>query len=193
VAHPVPEQHSLRRLFRTLTERSFLEQLGWPNWLVVEYVSDLLAEFVHRDRLYAVEDASGRPLIELIELLQETEHRARRESSARECDVHRQIGDYTLFMTGLFPEGVHRLRRVIGGHADALLDYCKVGKRSYRIVAETGGAAGVDGAPEPPPGRVFELLSSHFELFVLGLGHVQQELQRLQDPRYERARRLLLN
>jgi hypothetical protein len=193
MAHPVSQQHSLRRLFHTVTERSFLERLGWPDWDVVGYLGDLLTEYVHVDRLHQAHDSTGRQLVELIELLQEAEWRSRYESPEMERDLHRHIGDYTLFMTGLFPEGVKRVRRIIGGHPDALLDYVKVGKRSYRIVADSERATMRVGEGGHPPGDLFRRLSTEFELCVLGLGYVKQELQRLQVPPDARLRRFLPN
>ena len=191
---PIPQEHALRRFFQTLTERSFLEQLGWPDWLVISYLSNLLTEYVHTDRLSPVHDSTGRQLSELIDLLGEAEYRAQHGSVERECDVHRQIGDYTLFMIALFPEGIRNARRrVITGHSDALVDYVKAGKRSYRIAAESEPATPADGDSGRPPSHLFRRLSAHFELCVLGLGYVKQELQQLQEPHDGWMRRHFLN
>jgi hypothetical protein len=52
----------------------------------------------------------------------------------REREVRKHIGDYTLFLTGMFPEYVATLPRR-GLRLDRLIDYVKAGKESYRIVA----------------------------------------------------------
>jgi hypothetical protein len=189
MTQPVPQHHSLRRLFRTLTERSFLERLGWPDWGIVGYVSDLLTDCVQADHLYPVQETTGRRLMELTEMLQEAEVCARDYPPEREREVHRQIGDYTLVMTGLFPEGVSRVRTIVIGRPGALLDYIKVGKRAYRLAAETTEASTADPASRRIPAPLFRQLSSKFEVCVLGLGYVKQELDGLgasQDPRLRR-------
>lgn len=191
MAQPVPQHHSLRRLFRTLTERSFLERLGWPDWGIVGYVSDLLTESVHADHLYPVQEETGRPLMELTEMLEEADVCARNHPPERERELHRRIGDYTLVMTGLFPEGVTRLRTIVIGRPDALLDYVKVGKRAYRMAADTTQESMADPAARRTLVPLFRRLSSQFEVCVLGLGYVKQELTQLRVSQDPRLRRLL--
>ncbi|MEW6324928.1 MAG: hypothetical protein AB1515_06030 [Nitrospirota bacterium] len=190
MAQPVPQAHGLRRLFQTVTERSFLERLGWPDWAVMAYLSDLLTDCVHADHLYPTHGATGRRLVDLVEMLQEADRRGGSESPERERDLQRQIGDYTLLMTGLFPEGVRRLRTVLIVRADALLDYVKVGKRAYRIVAERVQESERDHAARRSAVQLFRRLSAEFELCVLGLGYVKEELAHLQASRDPRLRRL---
>jgi hypothetical protein len=191
MAQPVPQHHSLRRLFRTLTERSFLERLGWPDWGIVGYVSDLLTDCVQADHLYPVQEATGRRLLELTEMLQEAEACARDHPPEQEREVHRRIGDYTLVMTGLFPEGVARVRTIVIGRPDALLDYVKVGKRAYRLAAETTEVSTADPAARRTLAPLFRQLSARFEVCVLGLGYVKQELDELGTSQDPRLRRLL--
>ena len=106
----------------------------------------------------------------------------------RERDVHRHIGDFTLFMAGLFPEYLRRLKSAgLIYHKDFLVDYVKTGKRSYGIVAQIGR----DDAGHQPP--LFHKLSENFELCVTGLGFVRADLDRMRNPAYQRARDLLLN
>ncbi len=47
----------------------------------------------------------------------------------------KHLGDYTLFMTGLFPEYVASARRVRGMRLDSFVDFVKAGRESYRIVS----------------------------------------------------------
>jgi hypothetical protein len=193
MAEPVPQHHSLRGLFQTLTERSFLERLGWPDWGIVGYVSDLLTESVQPDRLYPIQEETGRPLVELSEMLEEAAACAREQPPEREREVHRRIGDYTLVMTGLFPEGVTRRRTIVIGRPDALLDYVKVGKRAYRLAAETTEESMADPVARRTLVPLFRRLSSQFEVCVLGLGYVKEELARLRVSQDPRLRRLLPN
>jgi hypothetical protein len=110
------------------------------------------------------------------------------QSLGREQEVHRHIGDFTLFMAGLFPEYLRRLKSAsMIYHQDFLVDYVKTGKRSYGIVATYGGS---DDDQESP---LFRKLSENFELCVTGLGFVRNDLDRMQDPSYHKVKKLLLN
>ncbi len=185
---PVPPRHPLRQLFGALTEKSFTEHLGWPDLNVTSYVSNLLVEFTHTDQLYKIRDQDDKPVDTVVDLLFESEVLFGAQSLDRERDVHRHIGDFTLFMAGLFPEYLRRLKSAgLIYHKDFLVDYVKTGKRSYGIVAEIGR----DDAEGGPP--LFRKLSENFELCVTGLGFVRSDLDRMQDPAYQRARDLLLN
>jgi hypothetical protein len=174
-------------LLAELTHRNFAVSLGWPDTEVVGYVTQVLVDFVHVDRLYRIRDARGRRIEEVAEMLAEGDLLHRADSLERECTVHKHIGDYTLFMAGVFPEFVRRLRtsRLLVS-ADAFLDYMHVGKRSYRIVSEF--PAGFHGGPSP----LFRKLSENFELCVYGLGYVRADLDRLRDPRFQQAKGRLL-
>jgi hypothetical protein len=190
MAAEIPTHHPLRRLFGALTERSFTEQLGWPDEKITEYLSNLLVEFADTDNLYRIKNADGRTIDSVIDLLYESEVLYQASSLAREGEVHRHIGDFTLFMTGLFPEYLRRLKAA-GPiyHKDFLVDYMKTGKRSYAIVAEHLTAD--DG--NPPRRPLFQKLSENFELCVTGLGFVRTELERLRDPAFQKTKTLLLN
>ncbi len=184
----VPPRHPLRQLFGALTEKSFTEHLGWPDVNVTAYVSNLLVEFTHSDQLYKIRNQQEQRLDTVVDLLFESEVMYGAESLDREQDVHRHIGDFTLFMAGLFPEYLRRLKSAgLIYHKDFLVDYVKTGKRSYGIVAQIGRE---DAQADPP---LFRKLSENFELCVTGLGFVRSDLDRLQDPVYQKARNLLLN
>ena len=184
----VPPRHPLRQLFGALTEKSFTEHLGWPDLNVTSYVSNLLVDFTHTDQLYKIRNQQDQPVDTVVDLLFESEVLMEAQSLDRESDVHRHIGDFTLFMAGLFPEYLRRLKSAgVIYHKDFLVDYVKTGKRSYGIVAQIGRD---DPAGDPP---LFRKLSENFELCVTGLGFVRSDLDRMQDPAYQRARNLLLN
>ncbi|HSE58505.1 MAG TPA: hypothetical protein VLA99_07365 [Nitrospiraceae bacterium] len=184
----IPDHHPLRRLFGALTERSFAEKLGWTDVTVTEYVSNLLVDFAHVDGLYKIRNARNQRVETVVELLYESEVLLEAQSFDREREVHRQIGDFTLFMAGLFPEYLKRLKTAgLIHHPDFLVDYVKTGKRSYGIVAQS---LAIDSEPTSP---VFRSLSENFEWCVTGLGFVRTDLERLQDPSYRRAKDILLN
>lgn len=184
----VPPLHPLRRLFTALTEKSFIERLGWPDERVMTYVSNMLVDFTHVDRLYKIRNQHNQPVETVVELLFESEVMLEARSLDRERDVHRHIGDYTLFMAGLFPEYLRRLKSAgLIYHKDFLVDYVKTGKRSYGIVARLG----LSTAEGDPP--LFQKLSENFELCVTGLGFVRSDLDQMQNPAFQKTRDLLLN
>nr|MBI3612959.1 hypothetical protein [Nitrospirota bacterium] len=184
----IPEHHPLRRLFGALTEKSFAEHLGWPDLNVTDYVSNLLVEFTHIDRLYQVRNQQGEQVEALVDLLYESEVLQGAQSLEQERDVHRHIGDFTLFMAGIFPEYLRRLKTSgMIYHKDFLVDYVKTGKRSYGIVAQLEDRPDTGGPP------LYRKLSENFELCVTGLGFVRSDLDRMQDPAYRNAKNILLN
>ncbi|HJU06343.1 MAG TPA: hypothetical protein VJ692_14440 [Nitrospiraceae bacterium] len=184
----IPESHPLRRFFGALTEKNFAVTLGWPDVKITEYVSNLLVEFTHTDRLYRIRNQAGDKVDTVVDMLFESELLLGAESLDREREVHRHIGDFTLFMAGLFPEYLRRLKTAsLIYHKDFLVDYVKAGKRSYGMVARFHAGEADDA------GSVFQKLSEHFELCVTGLGFVRSDLNHMQDPAYRKAKDLLLN
>jgi hypothetical protein len=170
-----------------LTEENFAEHLGWPDGEVIGYVTEILTDFVHVDQLYKIRSAQGERVEEVAEMLAEGDLLHRAESVEREREVHRHIGDYTLFMAGLFPEFLRRLKSSkVMISPDALLDYIQVGKRSYHIVSEFTYGQYEEFAP------LFRKLSENFELCVYGLGYVRADLDRLRDPRFQTLKGRLL-
>ena len=49
-------------------------------------------------------------------------------------EVHRHIGDFTLFWSGMYPESLRSVKSPTV--ADGFIDYCRQGKRAYAIAAE---------------------------------------------------------
>ncbi len=183
----VSRAHPLFRLLADLTRRNFAVNLGWPDAEVIGYLTEVLVDFVHVERLYRIRDARGRRVEEVAEMLAEGDLLHRADALERERTVHKHIGDYTLFMAGLFPEFVRRLRTSkIPISADAFLDYVQIGKRSYRIASEF--PADFPGGRSP----LFRKLSENFELCVFGLGYVRADLDRLRDPGFRAAKGRLL-
>jgi len=180
----IPEQHPLRQLFATLTEQSFIETLGWPDFNITHYLSNLLVEFVHVDNLHRIKDQEGKTVETVVELLYEAELGLTESSEEREREVHRHIGDFTLFMAGLFPEYLSYIKaHGLIHHPDFLVDYMKAGKRSYGIVATC--------SPYKTP--LFTNLSIEFELCVTGLGFVREDLNRMQDQTFLAGKKIIIH
>lgn len=184
----VSDHHPLRQLFTDLTERTFVQKLRWSDLHVVGYVANLLIEFTQVDHLYRIRDHQGKRLEEVAEMLLEADLLLNAGSVEREREVHRHIGDFTMFMVGIFPEFLKRIKMNRWIHnPDFLIDYVKVGKYSYRNVSEFNYGEFRDRAP------LFRKLSDNFELCVVGLGHVKDALDHLQHTEYKQVRRILLN
>jgi hypothetical protein len=152
----------IRRFFGGLTEFAFESRLGVADPPLVDYIAELLVRFVRSDELYAVRSVRGQRLVAVTDMLAEAQHR---EGPARQ-QVHRHIGDFTLFWTGVYPEVVERLRR---GSKDALIDYQQQGKRAYWI------ASTIPTEKEKPTPDVLKRLSEQYELCVYGLGEVRRQ------------------
>lgn len=140
------EGRSLERYFTELTHDVFTQlEIAEPG--IADYVARVLADFARADRLYRIHDLKGQRVETLVELLIEEQNpfgQARLEGHA----FRRYVGDFTLFMSGLFREHVER---------QGTLDYyLSEGRRSYRQVAATERG---EAAP------VFHDLARRFELY----------------------------
>jgi hypothetical protein len=167
--YPARPTEQLQRYFAGLTEQAFQTRLGVADPPLLEYISDLLVRFVHCDTIYRVRNLTGSRLLEVADMLAEAD--ARIGESKRE--VHRHIGDFTLFWSGVFPEALRRMRSPL--RKDALVDYCERGKRSYYI------ASTMRERDDDEQSGVLERLSHDFELCVYGLGEVRREWERRDD------------
>jgi hypothetical protein len=153
----------LERFFAGLSEYIFQSRLGVADVQLVDYLSDMLLRFVRTESLHKVRRSTGKPAVEVYQMLCEADKRiglARRE-------VHRHIGDFTLFWSGMYPESLRKIQAA--GSADGFLDYCNQGKRAYRIAAQIEGGEG------PPPSELLLRLSEQFELCAYGLREVRRE------------------
>lgn len=168
----IPQNHPLRFYFLVLTEKNFRQKLNWTDPFVIDYISNLLLYFTRTDALYAIRDAQDEKVDTVAEMLMEGDLLLRAKTLEREWEVHRHIGDYTLFMSGLFPEYLKRIRsdhRI--AHPDFLIDYVRVGKRSYRRASE------FDYGRFKQWTLLYKKLSENFEMCIAGLGLIKEELE----------------
>src|SRR5206468_2157161 len=118
-----PESHPLHRLFRGMTEQTFMAELGIGDPRLVGYVANLLAAFVPSDAVWKIRDGEGRRVKQVTAMVAEAEAAAD-ANRRREC--HRHVGDFTLFWTGVYPEALGKLRGP--DTADHLVEYQQQGK-----------------------------------------------------------------
>src|SRR5262245_5487458 len=179
---PIPQAHPLRRWFAGLVEDSFQKQIGLGDPPLLDYIVDLLTEFIHVERISLLGDGSRRRIEEVAEMVSEVEIGATASQDDRRRSVHRHIGDFTLFWTGVYPENLRRLQRKQA--ADFLLNYLDQGKRSYAI------ASRLSSDTSRPPASVLSMLSNEFEYCVYGLGLVRKEWERTDSAGLPRIDRL---
>jgi hypothetical protein len=175
-----PPINTLRRFFAGIAEYVFHVELGVVDPPVIDYVSDMMVRFVRCDAIYRIRNLTGNPLTDVASMLSEANERigdARRE-------VHRHIGDFTLFWTGLYPEALRRMQSP--DKLDHFLDYCTHGKRAYRIAGDIQSSR-----KDAIPGDVLYRLSDDFEMCAYGLREVRREWERRDDDDVPRP--LLLN
>jgi hypothetical protein len=159
-----PPDHPLRRLFAGFTEQTFQGQFGVADPSLINYLSDLLSRFIHADALYRLRDGRGRRLGQVVDMVLEAVALPPEGRTVRE--VHRHIGDFALFWTGVYPEALERLRSP--ACKDYFVDYCAQGKRSYFIASTY----------EDEAAAVLRRLSADFELCAYGLREVRREWER---------------
>ncbi len=136
---------------------------------VIEYVADVLTAFARADQLYRIRPSTGRRLSSVVEILAEqaeqTEYAQPAEQAAstslwRERQVRKHVGDYSLFMSGLFRASVEKL----GG-----MDYyLQVGRQSYAQVSELDVRLYQTGF------MLFQELSKNFEYYSGALDYMRK-------------------
>ena len=157
------ESGLLPRFFQRVTQRSF-HDLALDDPPVMGYLADLLTRFARTEALYAVRNVPGRRLDTVVDSLLAIQQSWRWDSPDFKPDaeqtLRRQIGDYALFMTGIFREHVERLA-VTGFYLDE-------GRRAYHFVAETARAGGRTDA------SLYRRLSERFEHYAGALSYARK-------------------
>ena len=162
-----PKSHPLHRLFRGLTESTFMTELGIGDPSLVGYVADLLASFVPSQMVWRLRDKQGRPIVQVTRMVAEAESA---NDDRRRSECHRHVGDFTLFWTGVYPEALGRLQ---GSESpDCLISYQQQGKRSYYLASTLSTA--------DDRGSVLRRLSDEFELCAFGLSRVRREWEKIE-------------
>ncbi len=137
ISVPGSDPRSLKAFFGELTSEVFGE-LAIEHTGIANYVAGVLADFAHHERLYRITNLAGRPIENLVEMLV-GDSIAEQSGESRHRDFRRYIGDFTLFMSGLFRDFVEK-------HA-SLDQYVREGQRSYRRVAEVESMIASTDAP----------------------------------------------
>jgi hypothetical protein len=176
------QPHPLEPFFQQIVRNSYEGKLGLHDPDVTAYVARILCDFSQSDKLYSIRDADGRP----IEHLEEMERAADPvNGSASSFDAERAlrkyIGDYSLFVAGMYPEATGSSGRQRRHHPSSrhnarpsprpsIDELIRVGKQSYFIVSQFNLFEYEQEAP------LFARLSSSFERLLLGLTLVRDDL-----------------
>jgi hypothetical protein len=123
-----------------------------PDAELMTYVTGILVDFSHTDNLYRVRDAQGRR----VEYLFDMQLESQRGDAAHTRETQKHLGDYALFIVGMFPESLQRRRRAISPSY-----YVAQGKQAYTTVSEMDSPR--------PSAALFRKLAAHFETCVCAL------------------------
>jgi hypothetical protein len=164
--------HPLEAFFQQAVRNSYEGRLGLHDPDVTGYVAHLLCEFSEAENLYKVRDHLGHPVEELEALMLEADPvHGNAASFDAERAIRKYIGDYALFVSGMYPEAmVPGSRR--RGPKPSLHELIRAGKESYFIVSQFNLFEYEQEAP------LFARLSDGFERCILGLSLVREDLNK---------------
>src|SRR3974390_3430255 len=182
----ISESHPLQELFSELIHHHFDRDLGLRDCEVQDYVANILTEFCECDQLFKICNANKKPLTDVGEMLVESDPvYGPAPSFDRERQVRKHIGDYTLFLSGMFPESINHFR-LRHARLENFIDFVKAGKESYFIVSKFDQFEYVKLAP------LFGKLAYEFESCVYGLNLVKGDLDEMQHPIARHARQIVM-
>lgn len=165
-----PQTHPLELFFQQAVRNSYEGKLGLHDPDVTSYVARLLCEFTDAGNLFKVRDEEGRPIEELEEMVRAADPVHGLAASFDEERARRKhIGDYALFVAGMYPEAMGSERRM-RRHQPSLGELIHAGKESYYIVSQFNLFEYEQEA------ALFARLSDRFERCILGLTLVREEL-----------------
>lgn len=123
-----PTNSRLHSFFLKMVRQSFW-QLGINDATVAAYVAGVLTDFAKADNLFGIHARGGKKVDSVVEMLsQEKAVPADENDLLQERMRRKYVGDYTLFMSGIF-------RSYVQGKG-FLEYYIKEGSRSYWSVSE---------------------------------------------------------
>ena len=106
------QPHPLEPFFQQIVRNSYEGKLGLHDPDLTVYVARILCEFSQADKLYSMRDASGRPIEEIEEMERAADPILGTAASFdAERALRKYIGDYSLFVAGMYPEATGSSRR----------------------------------------------------------------------------------
>ena len=182
----IDTNHPLRELFRSALEYGFKLNLTEKTEVAYYIEEQILCGFIDAVNLYKIRDAEGRRLDDIADMLAESSVLLNAQSFDREFQVHKHIGDYTLFMLGMFPTALCRKRgkefvlgSIVVPGASLLDHYMLQGQRSYKIAAEFTDK------------ELYMELSSNFERYQAVIEIVRTYLESARNSDYLKAKKII--
>lgn len=164
----IESDHPIRHYFSGVLHEALHDRLGLVDDETVDsYLTDLLLGFLHSDSIFAIKDNAGRRIESVAEMVMEGDVRFNADSFAREREVHRHIGDFVLFWTGVFPEFLEKHQ----AGKDLLVNYTQQGILSYHVVST------FEHDPYGNEAPVFKKLSAEFHAYQYGLSLVRASFE----------------
>jgi hypothetical protein len=150
---------SLKAFFGKLVKMSFYDLGIEKDTQVASYLTDMLADFAEAERLYKISNSEGKKIETVVEMILETQYSSD-ETSNYAREMRKYVGDFTLFMTGIFRDYVIR--------GSYLRYYISEGIRSYFLVSKFDIETG-KGNP-----IMFSKLSNDFEFYAGALDYMRK-------------------
>ena len=150
--------------FSVLLRRSLMDQRILGDKKVINYIANLLSLFVKADRLYRIHRNDKQPHHYLTDMIRE----AANADTRRQFLIYSHIGNYSLYLTGLFPQWIEYRHRYKNRPVSAQF-YIDFGREYYER------ASGHSMAREYELGEVFFRLSIMFEVYKEALNHLAKQ------------------
>ncbi len=166
------ESHPLEPFFQQMVRNSYAGKLGIHDVEITRYVAKLLCEFSESEKLYKLRDDEGRPMHALEEMIRAADPiHGTATSFDAERAVRKHIGDYALFVSGMYPESLEATALWRRRHGQqSFEELVSAGKESYYIVSQFDLEEYAEEAP------MFRRLSDWFDRCIYGLRLVRDEL-----------------
>lgn len=183
----IHKNHPLRKLFKQAIDFGFRIN-PTANKGVADYLEEhILCEFIHMDNLYKIRDLKGRRLEDIADILVEGDILLNAKSFSREFQVHKHIGDYTLFMLGMFPSALYKrkgkefiLGKIIIPGLNLSEHYMLQGRRSYKIASEFAEK------------ELFLELSINYTIYMKVLEMVRIYLESIKNKDFIKAKEIII-
>lgn len=148
--------------------RRVLKETGITDRKISDYLASLLETFSRTARMKSPVDEEGAPIQYISDMLLAL----RNASPAQTFLIRAHVGNYSLFVTGIFRESVeHRSRR----GAPNFSFYEDIGRMNYHVVANHSVARSCDLAD------VFAALADHFREVRMALNSLSDRMLNIDD------------
>lgn len=156
------------QLYFYILTRHVLKESGLPDRRLCDYIASLLETFSRTARLKSPADGSTRPIQYLSDLMLALQN----ASPAQTFLIRAHVGNYSLFLSGIFP-GTVQARSERG--APGVSYYEDMGRMNYKVVADHTFARIADLRD------IYNSLAEHFHDVRLALNRLSDTLINIDD------------